>query len=75
VYALAAMGTCDIVGPQKGAIAAPDDVSAFAAGLTQLLGDSAQLSHMSQEAREFATSWSAPERARQLAMLYRSLTD
>jgi glycosyltransferase involved in cell wall biosynthesis len=75
VYAFAAMGTCDIVGPQKGAIAAPDDVDRFASGLAQLLGNSAQLSQMSQEARAFATSWSAPERARQLATLYRSLTD
>lgn len=75
VYGLAAMGTCDIIGPQQGAIAATEDVSTFAAGLTQLLGDRAQLAQMAQQARQFATSWSAPERARQLAMLYRSLTD
>lgn len=75
VYAFAAMGTCDIVGQQRGAIAAPDDVDSFAGGLAQLLGDRAQLERMSRQAREFATSWSAPERARQLAVLYRSLTN
>ena len=75
VYGIAAMGTCDIIGPQKGAIAASSDDGEFAAGLTQLLGDSIQLARMSREAREFAESWSAPERARQLAVLYRSLTN
>lgn len=74
-YALAAMGTCDIVGPQRGAVAAPDDVAAFAEGLAQLLGDREQLTLLSQQAREFAASWSAPERARQLAVLYRSLVN
>jgi 1,2-diacylglycerol 3-alpha-glucosyltransferase len=75
VYAFAAMGTCDIVGPQRGAIAAPDDVAAFAEGLMQLMLNHSQRMQMSQDAKQFAQSWSAPERARQLAMLYRSLTD
>jgi glycosyltransferase involved in cell wall biosynthesis len=75
VYAFAAMGTCDIVGPQQGAIAAPDDVSAFAEGLARLLSNPEQRIQMSQEAKKFALSWSAPERAEQLATLYRSLTD
>lgn len=75
VYALAAMGTCDIVSPQQGAVAAPDDAAAFGDGLTQLLGDRAQLARMSRQARAFAASWAAPERARQLATLYRSLKD
>ena len=74
VYAFAAMGTCDIINPQQGAIPAPDDVDAFAKGLTQLLDDHPRLVHMSQRAKQFAQSWSAPERARQLALLYRSLT-
>ena len=73
VYALAAMGTCDIVGPQQGAIAAADDIDEFANGLVRLLDDRPQLTQMSMQAREFAMSWSGPERARQLAMLYRSL--
>lgn len=75
VYAFASMGTCDIVGPQQGAIAAPDDVGEFASGLTQLLGNHTKLTQMSQEAKQFAVSWSAPERARQLAVLYRSLAN
>lgn len=75
VYAFAAMGTCDIVGPQRGAVAAPDDVKEFARGLAHLLQDREQLARLSQEAVEFAASWSAPERARQLADLYRSLVN
>jgi 1,2-diacylglycerol 3-alpha-glucosyltransferase len=74
VYAFAAMGTCDIVGLQQGAIVAPDDIKQFAGGLVQLLDDKEKLGRMSQQAKEFAASWSAPERARQLALLYRSLT-
>ena len=75
VYAFASMGTCDIINPQQGAIPAPDDVNEFAKGLVQLLGDHPRLAQMSQQAKQFAQSWSAPERARQLAMLYRSLTN
>lgn len=73
VYAFARMGTCDIVGPQRGAIAAPEDPDQFSAGLAHLLEDRGRLAQMSQEAKQFAASWSAPERARQLADLYRSL--
>ena len=73
VYALSAMGTIDIVGPQRGAVSASENVSEFADGLIQLLGDHVKLEHMSREAKQFAESWSAPERARQLANLYRSL--
>jgi glycosyltransferase involved in cell wall biosynthesis len=72
VYALAEMGTRDILEPQRGAVIAPDDVDGFARGLADLLSDRPRLAHLSAEAREYAEEWSAPERARQLADLYRS---
>jgi glycosyltransferase involved in cell wall biosynthesis len=73
VYALAAMGTCDIVGPQRGAVAAPDQPEAFGTGLAALLADAPRLRRLAGEAHTFAETWSAPERARQLAELYGSL--
>jgi glycosyltransferase involved in cell wall biosynthesis len=73
VYALAELGTRDILEPRRGAIVAPDDVVAFAAGLGALLTDAARRAELSSAAREWAAEWSSPERARQLAGLYRSL--
>jgi glycosyltransferase involved in cell wall biosynthesis len=73
VYALAAMGTRDILEPQRGAVIAPDDATAFGEGLAALLGNRYQLDILAAEARDYATDWAAPARARQLAGLYRSL--
>ena len=73
VYAIAAMGTCDIVGPQQGAIAAAGEKTEFADGLARLLENRQKLAEMSLQARQFAASWSAPSRAVELAALYKSL--
>lgn len=73
VYAFAAMGTRDIVEPRQGAVVAPQDTEGFAIGLVELLADRAQLERLSTAARQFAQSWSAPDRAWQLAQLYQSL--
>ena len=73
VYALASLGTRSIIDPERGAVAAPDDVTAFGQGLAQLVADSPRLARLADQGRRFATEWSAPERARQLADLYRSL--
>lgn len=73
VYALAEMGTRDILGPQRGAIIAPDEPAAFGRGLAALLGNRYQLDVLAAEARDYAMEWAAPARARQLAELYRSL--
>jgi len=75
VYALAEMGTKDILEPRCGAVVAPDDAAAFAAGLAALLGDRPRLTDMAAAARSFADEWSGPERARRLAALYRSLAE
>jgi glycosyltransferase involved in cell wall biosynthesis len=73
VFALAEMGTRDILEPLRGAVIAPDDPVEFGAGLADLLGDPQRRRHLAAEAREYAGEWSGPERARQLANLYRSL--
>jgi 1,2-diacylglycerol 3-alpha-glucosyltransferase len=73
VYALPCMGTRSIVEPQRGAVAAADDPAAFGKELAMLAGDPNRLRCLSEEGRQFAAEWSAPERARQLAQLYRSL--
>ncbi|HEX5394275.1 MAG TPA: glycosyltransferase [Rhodocyclaceae bacterium] len=76
-YSLAEMGTKDILDPAvgaRGAIIAKDDVAAFADGLHALLQDRPRLQQLSIEARAWAEEWSAPQRARQLAELYRSLS-
>lgn len=73
VYALAELGTRDILEPRRGAVVAPDETEAFARGLVELLGDPVRRQALAAAARAWATEWGAPERARQLAALYRSL--
>jgi glycosyltransferase involved in cell wall biosynthesis len=73
VYALAAMGTCDILDPQRGAVIAPDDAVAFGRGLAKLIGDRPRLASLAAEAQRYVHEWAAPARARQMAQLYRHL--
>lgn len=74
VHALAEMGTRDILECQRGAVVAEDKVEAFAASLGDLLTDAGRRARLSEEARAWAAEWSAPERARQLAALYREVS-
>jgi glycosyltransferase involved in cell wall biosynthesis len=67
-----AMGAAEILGPRLGAVCAPDDAVAFGALMAELLADPPRLAALSVEARNFAGAWAAPERARQLAALYRA---
>ena len=73
VYALSVLGTRDILESQRGAVIAADDSQAFARGLAELLQDEPKRRTLSDAARSWAAEWSAPERARQLACLYRTL--
>lgn len=73
VYALAEMGTRDILDAQRGAVIAPADPAAFGHGLAAMVGNRYQLDTLAAEARDYALEWAAPARARQLAGLYRSL--
>ncbi len=73
VYALSEMGTRDILEPRRGAVVAPAHAADFADGLADLLSDRPRLARLAAEARDYAGEWSGPERARQLADLYRAL--
>ena len=72
-FGIPAMGAAEILGPRRGAVCAPDTVAEFGAMMVQLLADRPRLIRLSAEARLFAGEWAAPERAHQLATLYRSL--
>lgn len=73
VLGIPAMGAADILGPQRGAVCAPNDVKGFGGLMAELLANPDRLAKLSVEGREFAQSWGAPERARQLAHLYRQI--
>ena len=75
VYALARMGTRDIVEPQRGAIAASGEPRQFGEGLAALLRDPQRRAAMAAEGRRFAAEWSSVERARQMAGLYRAVVN
>ena len=70
VVSTAHMGTADIVNPQRGAHAAPDDEGAFASIVVKLLEDPPRRAAMSAEARAYAATWSASAMADRLAGLY-----
>ncbi|MDP2195461.1 MAG: glycosyltransferase [Rhodocyclaceae bacterium] len=73
VFALAEMGTRDILDAERGAVIAPNDPVAFGNGLAALISNHYQLDTLAAEGRDYALEWAAPVRARQLAGLYRSL--
>ncbi|MDO9243811.1 MAG: glycosyltransferase [Rhodocyclaceae bacterium] len=73
VFALAEMGTRDILDAERGAVIAPNDPVAFGNGLAALISNRYQLDTLAAEGRDYALEWAAPVRARQLADLYRSL--
>lgn len=70
VVSTAYMGTADIVNPQRGARAAPDDEAGFATIVLELLADPQRRAAMSTEARAYAATWSADAMAQRLAQLY-----
>ena len=73
VLGIPAMGAAEILGPQRGAVCAPDNAADFGALMAELLADRHRLASLSGEGRKFSSEWAAPERARQLATLYRTL--
>jgi glycosyltransferase involved in cell wall biosynthesis len=75
VLALPALGASEIVGPQRGAVAATDNPGAFAKQLIALLDQPAQLAKLSHEGIAFAREWDAASQAARLAALYRNLTE
>jgi 1,2-diacylglycerol 3-alpha-glucosyltransferase len=70
VVSTAYMGTIDIVKPERGARRAPDDETAFAKLVIELLDDRQRREAMSHEATAFAQTWSAAAMAHKLATFY-----
>jgi glycosyltransferase involved in cell wall biosynthesis len=71
--ALAAMGTCDILGPGRGCLAPADDRQAFADALLQVIDHPELRQRLSAEARAYAGEWSDDAMAARLAGLYHQL--
>jgi glycosyltransferase involved in cell wall biosynthesis len=72
VVSTAYMGTADIVKPERGARAAPDDEEGFAAIVMELLANPLSRAVMSAEACTYAATWSAQAMAAKLADFYAS---
>lgn len=73
VVSTAHMGTRDVLAPERGAIIAPDDEAAFAAIVSDVLKDPERRRQISEDARVYASSWSASALADRLAQLYAQL--
>ncbi|MDE2585207.1 MAG: glycosyltransferase [Betaproteobacteria bacterium] len=73
VIGLAEMGTIDILGPGRGALAPPPEVQAFAQCLTDFFADAALRARLAAEAKPYAAEWSDRALAARLADLYRQL--
>ena len=70
VLALAELGTREIVLPQRGAVAAPDDPAQFAVFALDLLRDPARRARLSAEGRTFAREWGSAGIAQRLREIY-----
>ncbi len=73
VLGLAAMGTADILLPQRGCRVAPDDIKAFADAWLDLINDRVALATLSAAAPVYAAEWSDAAMAQRMATLYREL--
>ncbi len=71
VVALAAMGTTDILAPERGARIAPDAPGGFAAVVENVLADDRLRKQLATEARCYAHEWADTLMADRLAALYR----
>lgn len=75
VVSTAVMGTRDIVGPQRGAIAVREEPVEFAAACARVLGDAALRARLGAEARTFAQGWSAEAGAAALTGFWQQCID
>lgn len=71
VVALAAMGTTDILAPERGARIAPDSPTGFAAVVEDVLANGRLRKQLATEARCYAGEWADNLMAARLAALYR----
>jgi 1,2-diacylglycerol 3-alpha-glucosyltransferase len=75
VVALAAMGTVDILAPQRGAVSPPDQPRAFGHAIARVINQRSLRERLKQEAVKYAQEWSDQSMAKRLATLYRTLAN
>lgn len=73
VLAFAALGTREIVEPQRGALPAPQEAPAFGAALAELIADPPRRQTMSAAGRAFAHEWTTEACAARLVEAYRQV--
>jgi 1,2-diacylglycerol 3-alpha-glucosyltransferase len=74
VVSTAVLGTAEIVGPGRGAVAVPEDVDAFARAVIDVLRQPALRESLGAQAREYvAECWSSAAMARRLVAIYREV--
>lgn len=73
VVAIPALGAAEIVGPQRGAIAAAGTTREFARQVVTLLDEPQRLANLGREGIAFAREWDAATQAARLAALYREI--
>lgn len=71
VVALAAMGTTDILAPERGARIAPDSPADFATVVEEVIANGRLRKQLAAEARSYAAEWADTLMAERLAALYR----
>ena len=69
----AVMGTKDILAAGKGALICNESVDEFAAAVARLLRDRPLRERLSQEAKEYVKTWSAPSMAEKLIHFYQKV--
>jgi 1,2-diacylglycerol 3-alpha-glucosyltransferase len=75
VVALAAMGTTDILAPERGARIAPDSPAGFAAVVEDVIANGRLRKQLAAEAHCYAREWADTLMAERLAALYRRQLD
>lgn len=73
VLAFAALGTREIVEPQRGALPAPQEPQAFGRAMATLANDPERRRAMAIAARDFAGEWTTAACAKRLATVYRDV--
>jgi glycosyltransferase involved in cell wall biosynthesis len=75
VVSTAVMGTKDVLRPSCGAEVVRENEREFAAAVLRILGDEALAERLSLAGKNYVESWAAPVMARQMAKLYRRVTE
>ncbi len=73
VVSTAIMGTRDILNAERGCRIAPDDPVQFAETLHRVLTNRELRQRLSDEAREYALTWSAPEMVQRMMRFYETI--